>query len=329
VVAVADVAAAQQLLDQQLTVCWPALLERLLQASHPGHEHLLPGRPVPYYWSVDESEWASDVLFTSPAALAERMPQFVHHGIEVLHSEDVRRFLGRKLSPSGQLPANFSGEVVSSLKRRPEGVRVGHRLNRNWIKMYDKQGSVLRVETVINDAADFKVYRAKEGEQDGAKAWRPLRKGVADLRRRAEVSHKANARYLDSLASVAEPRPLGEVAAKLCQPVRWQGRRVRALNPLAAEDVSLLQAVSRGEFLINGFRNRDLRLLLYGEAATEAGRRRHSAAVSRKLRLLRAHGVIQKVAKTHRYLLNEQGRTALTALEAARQADTAKLLQAA
>jgi hypothetical protein len=328
-VAVADVAAAQQLLEQQLTVCWPALLERLLQASHPGHEHLLPGRPVPYYWSVDESEWASDVLFASPAALAERMPQFVRHGMQALHSEDVLRFLGRKLPATGQLPTNFTGEVVSSLKRRPEGVRVGQRLNRNWIKMYDKQGSVLRVETVINDAGDFKVYRAKEGEEDGPKAWRQLRKGVADLHRRAEVSQKANERYLDWLAGVAEPRPLGEVAARLCQPVRWQGRRVRALNPLAAEDVSLLQAVSRGEFLINGFRNRDLRELLYGEAASEAERRRQSGAVTRKLRLLRGHAVIQKVAKTHRYLLTEQGRTALTALEAARQADTAKLLQAA
>jgi hypothetical protein len=91
----------------------------------------------------------------------------------------------------------------------------------------------------------------------------------------------------------------------------------------------LLQAVSRGEFLLNGFRNRDLRELLYGEAACEAEQRRQSGAVTRRLRLLRAHGVIQKVAKTHRYLLTEQGRTALTALEAARQADTAKLLQAA
>jgi hypothetical protein len=305
------------------------LLERLLQASHPGHEHLLPGRPVPYYWSVDESKWASDVLFTSPQALAQCMPGFVRHGMQTLHSEDVLRFLGRQLPATGQLPANFTGEVVSSLKRRPEGVRVGHRLNRNWIKMYDKQGSVLRVETVINDASDFKVYRAKAGEQDGPKAWRQLRKGVADLHRRAEVSQKANERYLDSLAGVAETRPLGAVAARLCQPVRWQGRRVRALNPLAAQEVSLLQAVSRGEFLLNGFRNRDLRELLYGEAGDQAARRRHSGVVTRKLRLLRAHGVIQKVAKTHRYLLTEQGRTALTALEAARRADTAKLLQAA
>jgi hypothetical protein len=247
----------------------------------------------------------------------------------VLHSEDVLRFLGRKLPVTGQLPVNFAGEVVSRLKRRPEGVRVGHRLNRNWIKLYAKQGSVLRVETVINDASDFKVYRAKEGDDAGAKAWRQLRKGVADLHRRAEVSQKANARYLDSLATVAEPQPLGALAAQLCQPVSWQGRRVRALNPLAAGDVALFQAVSRGEFLVNGFRNRDLRGLLWGEAPTEKERRRQSAAVTRQLRLLRAHGVVQKVAKTHRYLVTEKGRTALTALEAARQADTAKLLQAA
>jgi hypothetical protein len=328
-VAVPDLAAAQRLLDQQLMVCWPTLLGRILEASHPGHADLLPGRPVPYYWSVDESEWASDVLFRSPQALAERMPQFVRHGMQVLHSADVLRFLGRQLPLTGQVPANFAGEVVTSLKGRPEGVRVGHRLDRNWIKMYDKQGSVLRVETVINDASPFKVYRAKEGDEDGPKAWRQLRKGVADLHRRAEVSQKANERYLESLASVAEPRPLSALAAPLCAPVVWQGRRVRALNPLASGDVSLLQAVSRGEFLLNGFRNRDLRVLLWGEATTAQERRQQSTAVTRLLRLLRAHGLIHKVSKTHRYMVSEKGRTAMTALEAARQADTAKLMQAA
>jgi hypothetical protein len=328
-VALEDVAAAQQLMDQQLTTDWSGLLGRIVQASHPGHESLLPGQPVPYYWSVDESEWASDVMFASSSALAEQMPAWVRHGIEVLRSEDVLRFLGRWLPRTGQLPAGFAGEVVTSLKRRPEGVRVGHRLERNWIKMYDKQGSVLRVETVINDPSDFQVYRGKQGDEQGVKAWRPLRKGVADLHRRAEVSQKANERYLDSLATVAQPQPLGEVAGRLCEPVQWQGRRVRALNPLAAADVALLQAVSRGEFLINGFRNRELRVQLYGEAKDATESRRQASAVTRKLRLLRAHGLIAKVSRTHRYLVSQNGRTVLAALEAARQADTANLLKAA
>jgi hypothetical protein len=325
----ADCEAAQALMDSQLRTHWPELLERILRASHPTYDQLLPKPDVPYYWSVDESEWATDMMFRSPAALARHMPRFVRHATEVLRSEDILRFLGRRLVAE-HVPSCFTGEVVTDLKRRPEGVRVGHRLNRNWIKMYDKQGSVLRVETVINATKDFKVYRPKEGDENGPLDWRPLRKGVSDLHRRAEVSHKANTRYLESLATMTDPKSLGAIAKQLCQPVvDSKGRRVRALNPLAPVDVALLQAVSRGEFLINGFRNRDLRRLLFQAASTPKEQRRHAAAVTRKLRLLREHGVIRKVQNTHRYIVTETGRIALTALEAARQADTAKLLQAA
>jgi len=101
------------------------------------------------------------------------------------------------------------------------------------------------------------------------------------------------------------------------------------LNPLAAEDAALLEAVNRGEFLLNGFRNRDLRALLHPAATTAAEAKRQSAAVSRKLRMLRAHGLIEKVCKTYRYRLSAKGRTAIAALLALGQANTAKLTQAA
>jgi len=57
--------------------------------------------------------------------------------------------------------------------------------------------------------------------------------------------------------------------------------------------------MARGEFLVNRFRNRDLRTLLYPAEPKDQKEARHlSAAVTRKIRLLRAHGVIQKVTKT-------------------------------
>ena len=90
-----------------------------------------------------------------------------------------------------------------------------------------------------------------------------MRKGVADLHRRAEVSQAANDRYLQALASVEDTTSLGELAARLCRPSRHNGRRVRALNPHAPADAALLSAISRGEFTLNGFRNRDLRALLF------------------------------------------------------------------
>jgi hypothetical protein len=81
-------------------------------------------------------------------------------------------------------------------------MRVKHRLNANSIKMYDKQGSVLRIETTINDARDLRVYRASETDPHGPKTLRILRKGVVDLPRRADISQAANERYLESLAAV-------------------------------------------------------------------------------------------------------------------------------
>lgn len=131
-----------------------------------------------------------------------------------LASPDVMRFLGKKLPKHGGVNGHFKGEVVTDLKTRPEGLRIKHRLNHNSIKMYDKQGSVLRVETTINDARDMKVYRRKEGDPKSPKSWRRMRKGVADSRRRAQVSRAANDRYLESLAAVESKQPLGNWPAR-------------------------------------------------------------------------------------------------------------------
>jgi hypothetical protein len=249
-----------------------------------------------------------------------------HHAWLNFGSADVMRFLGNKTVTKQGPHHRFEGEVVSDLKRRMEGTRIKHRLNGNWIKMYDKQGSVLRVETVINQTRDMKVFRTNEGNPDGEKSWHRLRKGVADIHRRAEISQAANQRYVEALASVEESRSLADLAQAVCRPVVWQGKRARALNPLAEEDGQLLEAVNRGEFAINGFRNHDLRGVIYAKPpSNEAEQRRRSAAITRKLRLLRAHGLIHKISKTHRYQLSPYGRDVINALLAARQASTAEL----
>jgi len=325
---VEDLARAQALADEQLRSDWPALLEGLARRSQPLHGHLLP-LEVPYYWSVDESEWASDFLFRRQADLARWMPALVRHGLHVLGSADVLRFLGHKTPAHGGVNGHFAGEVVTDYKRRPEGVRIKHRAKKNWVKLYDKQGTVLRIETVLNSVEGMQSYRAKESEPDGPKAWRRLRKGVADLHRRAQISQQANERYAASLVEADEQTPLKDLAEPVCRPVTWRGRRVRALNPLSGDDARLLEAVARGEFLLNGFRNRDLRGLLFAGASNEAEARRQSAAVTRRLRLLRAHGLIQKVAKTHRYVVSKGGQQIITALLSARAANTAQLLQVA
>ena len=324
----ADLEKAQQLLTSQLQTNWGQTLDQLRQLVHPAHEQMFGAPPLPhYYWSADETEWATDVMFRSRADLAGLYPQLVRHGITTFGSADVLRFLGRR--PWVEM---FSKEVIhSQLKTRPEGTRIKHQMGHNSIKMYDKQESVLRVETTVNDAGGMKAYRTSEADPEGPKQWRKLRKGVSDLSRRAQVSQAANTRYLEALSTVDHPEPLGTTTGSLSRPTAWKGRRVRALNPLGPDDGRLLQSISRGEFQINGFRNRDLRPLLFDQPASPTTRegKRQSAKVTRLLRLLRGHKMISKIARSHRYRLTKRGRIQITALLAAQNANTAKLTELA
>jgi hypothetical protein len=321
-----DLRRAQELCDQQLKTSWKLTFQKLLEQFHPAHAEIFRDRPLEYYWSLEQSEWATDVMFRSPQVLGELYPDLLRHAAYNFSSAEVMRFLGRKMPAHGGVRGSFQGEVVSEVARRSDHLRIKHRLNHNWIKMYDKQQSLLRVETILNNVSDMKVFRRREGQEDGPCEWLPLRKGVADVARRARISQAANERYLDALAGVHAGQSLGDLTKTICQPTRWNDKRVRALQPWSPGDAELLSAVSRPEFMLNGFRNRDLRAVLFGSGEVPSEEApRQSAKVTRQLRMLRAHGLILKVAKTHRYQLTVAGRTILAALQAARQANAKQL----
>src|SRR5262249_40466675 len=125
-IALDDFERAQALLDAQLQVNWPVILNELVDQFHPVHASGLPPWFEGYYWSVEQSEWATDVVFRSAADLAALDPRLVHHGMTTFSSHDVLRFLQPKVPARGGVHGRFAGEVVSDLKRRPEGVRIKH-----------------------------------------------------------------------------------------------------------------------------------------------------------------------------------------------------------
>ena len=311
---------AQQLMAQQVRSAWPELLNGLARIANPAHEAMFQAYPMEYYWSTYQSEWATDIMFREASSLARLYPKLVHHAMTSLGSPDVLRFLGNKVAANGNIPPALKAEVASDMKRRPEGVRVKHRVGTNSVKMYDKQGSVLRVETTINDVDGFKTFRAPEGKPQAPKSRQRMRKGIADLYRRTEASQACNDRFLRAMAAVHDTTSLGELTVRLCQPARRSnGRRVRAINPHAPGDAKLFETVSRGEFIINGFRNRDLRQLLFADAdAPKHEQRRHAAVVSRQIALLRAHRLVRKVPRSNRYHLSAKGRVIVTASIAVR-----------
>ena len=326
---IADWGKAQRLLDKQLKTRWPELLDGIAQQLNPIHGEIFQKYRVPYYWSTYQSEWAIDIVFRQAADLRRLYSRLIHHGMTSFSSTDVMRYLGKRIPLSGDVPKRFSGEVVSDLKHREEGARIKHSVNGNSLKLYDKAftvvGSILRGEATVHNGEDIRVYRPKEGDPEGEMAWRPMRRGIADLHRRAEISRKAVERYLDAFASIDEDTTLEELIRRLEQPRQWRGRRVRAFRGFG-EDRVLLEAINHGEFALNGFRNRDLQAIFFsGTSNSLKESRRRSAWVSRKLRLLRAHGLITKINGTHRYQLTVSGRKAATAILTALRATVKQL----
>lgn len=311
---ISDLKRAQQLMDRLTERRWGKFLDALAQKVNPWI-HPRTGLDVrSYYWSIRQGEYATDVMFRSAAKLAEIYPLLLRHAMFQFSSEEVMRFLQRRTD------RRFAGEASSDLQRRLEGIRVKHRVEENSIKMYDKQGSVLRIETTINNPRRFRVHRPGICRGQKLMKWLPMRKGIADIRRRVELSRAANARYLDALSVVGVETPSYRLLDRVNHAVQKVKRRYRALRPISPDDASLFQAILHGHHSLQGFRNRDLRKIL-----GTADPKNTSARISRLLALLRAHKLIYKVFKTNYYRITRKGHQVMATALKFRQPEIALL----
>ena len=326
---IADCRAAQELMNQQLHTNWPLLLDGLVRETCPALSTILAPMDLHSYWSAEETEWATDLMFRSCSDLERLYPSLLRHAMLISDSPSVLRFLGnRQVTTSGHPRGRFPAEVLSDHRRRYEGVRIKHWINRNSVKMYNKSGSVLRVETTINNTRDFKVFRRPGDDPACLPSWQKLRKGVSDLHRRCQVSDAANERYAAAVVdTTTSSQTLQDVVSKVSWPVTSPGRRSRALHPLAPDDHLLLTFLAKGELAVNGFRNRNLRAFLFPHIHPDVLEkcRRAAASTTRKIRLLRAHGLIHKLPGTNRYVVTDVGRLLATATVAAAHATIQKL----
>lgn len=303
-----DLKKAQKFADRFTRVKWPKILSKYAGRVNPQMSDIL--RSFQYYWVTTQSEYSTDIMFKSRKELCELYPQLLSHSTLCFGAKEVMNFLGRKLR------GNFEGEIVSDLSslvcRRTGGSRIKHRVKENWLKMYDKAGLVLRVETVINNPEEFRVRKRVTRKGKSQMEWVDMRKGVAWLFRYREVSLRANSRYLDALAVVDDPtnakRDLDRITTRKKDAA---GRGCAAFNPLAHHDVELFQAVMDGEHCLRGFTNRDIRTKLqstphlrpYGQDPKKA-----SSKVSRIFRRFHAHGLIAKLPRSRRWRVTLYGR---------------------
>ena len=262
-----------------------------------------------YYWVTEQAEYSTDVLFASRSQLAELYPRLLDHAAVNFSARDILTFLGRKLH------GNFQGEVLTDLKKkRCPGARVKHRVKDNWLKMYDKFGQILRVETVINQPREFKVRRRRTRNGRRQTVWCPMNKGVANLPNYQKVARAANQRYLDALSQVADPTASYQAVAHVAEAKTHAGRRYAGFNPARRDDVRLFQGVLAGEHLLRGFRNADLRTLLYGETRDKSDGQRQARRLTRLLQRLHVRGLLAKIPHTRRWRVTDHGQHVLSTL---------------
>lgn len=255
-----------------------------------------------YHWSLMQVEFATDIVFRRSEDLQQIYEPLIRTAIHAVKADDVATFLGRKLN------GNFKGELGTDFGTRISGTRIKHHMGPASIKMYDKFGRVLRIETTTNDVSFFKHHRRVEQmNQTTTFKLAPVKKNIyslhPDLRR---LLHASNQRYLAFISEIDNPSAGIRALNKISADIRENGRTYKGFNLFSNNDRGLFEAIVRGEFNISGLRNGDLR--------------RHFAVTTTQitflLKRLRTHGLIKRVGKTYKYYLTEFGRhVALTGLK--------------
>jgi len=288
---------------QQLSDALPVkLLHRRLDQVAKEFCPVLRHFPSGYHWTLMQVEYATDVAFKFQRDLGPLYETIVRTAIHTVKPEQVATFLGRKLH------GTYQGEIGNDFHTRIEGTRIKHHMGRVSIKMYDKQGIILRIETTVNDVSFFKHHRKVE-HRDGTWEMKeaPLKKSIYSLPVLRELMEAANRRYLEFVSAIEEPTVGIKNLEKISEPASDGQRTYRGFNLFHGQDLKLFEGMVRGEFNIRGFQNRSFRTIMPDQSGFQ---------VSRMFKRLRMHGLIKKTRGTYKYYLTRLGqKVANTALK--------------
>jgi hypothetical protein len=252
-----------------------------------------------YHWSLMQVEYATDLAFRSTATLGPLYEQLIRESVFSVKAEQIATFLGRRITPQ------LAQEIGSQFSTRIEGTCVKHRFGKCSIKMYDKSGIVLRIETTANDVSFFKHHRKVEHrEGPPTREFAPVKKSIYSLIDLREILLGCNRRYLAHLSALDDFSAGVRALDRLTRPREVDGKTVKGINFFEPGDSALLHALQNPRVNIAGIRRAELPpdLGMFSPAR-----------LSRQLRRLLDIGVIKRVKGTYRYYLTKAGRAATAA----------------
>jgi hypothetical protein len=232
-----------------------------------------------YHWSLTQVEYATDIVFKSRESLAPLYDHLVRTAVHAVRAEQVATFLGKK-----RLDPRYLGEVGNNFNTRIQGTRIRHQMGRVALKMYDKFGRILRIETVVNDVSFFKHHRTVE-HRNGTSEQKlaPVQKTIYSLGVLAGLLQAANQRYLEFLSSLDDDTDGRKRLDRLSKSAHDRNRSYRGINFFDPEERALLLTLARGEFNLRGFQVRDLRRFLTAWTGSK---------LSRQVKRLRMHRLV-------------------------------------
>jgi hypothetical protein len=251
-----------------------------------------------YNWSIAQAEYATDIIFKKQSDLKLLYEPLIRSAIFSVKPENIATFLGEKLHTL------YQGEIGNNFNTRIQGTRISHHMGANAIKMYDKFGLILRIETTVNDISQFKTFREVD-KRDGrrVKELAKLKNTIYSLFPLIRLLKAANYRYLEFISTFPDPGSGEKKLQKISQTTYSGERGYKGFNFFDEDDQQLFTVIARGEFNIQGLRNRSLRYYFSNKSP---------AQISRILKRLRMHGLIKKVGHTFKYYLTNLGKQVST-----------------
>jgi len=246
-----------------------------------------------YHWSIMQCEYATDIVFKKVDDLQAIYSKLIQTAIHTVKPENIVTFLGKKLHP------RYLGEIGNQYHVRIEGTRIKHNMGSVSIKIYDKFGHILRIETTTNDVSFFKHYR-EVIHRDGTRSEKEasMKKNIYSLTALQPIMQASNRRYLEFISAIEDDKVGKEKLEKITKKVTKNDRNYRGFNFFNKDDEKVLQVITKGEFNIYGFRAKHFKKYMD----------KSSSQISRILKRLHVHGLIKKVRNTYKYYLTALGK---------------------
>lgn len=139
-----------------------------------------------------QAEYATDILFYRQADLSYVYEPPIRTAVHPVKPEHIASFLGQKLRP------RYEGEMGNNSETRTLGTRIKHQMGALSIKMYDKFGIMLRIETTANGSSG-------SGRCRDTSRTPPMKKNIYRFFPLALLLKAANRRYLEFIWQRDDP----------------------------------------------------------------------------------------------------------------------------